>query len=61
MVFTLGMVISTIQLVRVGRLRWWAAAVLVLGAFFTVYFSPVFLVPAAAWVMLGLLLRPRTV
>jgi hypothetical protein len=59
LVFTIGLALLSIDLVRAKVINWLVAAVLVLGALTTVYFSPVLLMPGVAWIVLGLVLLRR--
>jgi hypothetical protein len=64
LVFTIGLIIFNIDLVRAGVMPVWAAPVLVAGGFATIFFTPTFLLPGLAWLLLGLVLwlrRNRTV
>jgi hypothetical protein len=59
----LGMVILSLDLVRAKVIPIWVAPVLIIGALATVYLSPVFWMPGAAWLVLGIVLllkRERT-
>ncbi len=59
LVFTVGLALLCIDLVMARVINWLVAAVLVLGALTTVYFSPVLLMPGIAWIVLGLVLLRR--
>lgn len=59
LVFTIGLALLCIDLVRAKVVNWLVAVVLVLGALTTVYFSPVLLMPGIAWIVLGLVLLRR--
>ena len=59
LVFTVGLALLSIDLVRAKVINWPVAVVLVLGALTTVYFSPVLLMPGIAWIVLGLTLMRR--
>jgi hypothetical protein len=60
LVFTVGLALLSIDLVRAKVINWFVAVVLVLGALTTVYFSPVLLMPGIAWIVLGLVLLRGT-
>jgi hypothetical protein len=59
LVFTVGLIVFSIDLVRAGVMPVWLAPVLVLGAFSTIYLTPTFLLPGLAWLLLGLVLWSR--
>lgn len=59
LVFTVGLALLSIDLVRAKVINLLVAAVLVVGALTTVYFSPVLLTPGVAWIVLGLVLLHR--
>jgi hypothetical protein len=56
LVFTLGVALLSVDLVRARVLPIRAAPVLVVGALLTVYLSPVFWIPGVAWLVLGAVL-----
>jgi uncharacterized membrane protein len=63
LVFTIGLIIFNIDLVRARVVPLWLAPALVLGGFSTIFLTPVFLLPGLAWLLLGLALwlrRDRT-
>jgi hypothetical protein len=61
LVFTVGLAILSVDLVRAKIIAIWLAPILIFGALATVYLSPVFWMPGAAWLVLGavLLLKRR--
>ena len=59
LVFTVGLIVFSIDLVRAGVMPVWLAPVLVLGGFATIYLTPTFLLPGLAWFLLGLVLWLR--
>lgn len=56
LLFALSLAVLCVDLTRAGVLPWWAAIVLVIGAFTTAYISPAFPFPAAGWLVLGIVL-----
>ena len=56
LIVALAVVAFGVELVRAKAIPTWLAVVLVLGGFFTVFLSPVFLIPGVAWFVLGLVL-----
>lgn len=54
MVFTLGLVVFGTDRVRARVIPIWVAVVLIVGGLTTVFLTPVFLMPGAAWFVLGL-------
>jgi hypothetical protein len=59
LVFTVGLIVFSIDLVRASVMPVWLAPVLVLGGFSTIFLGPVFLLPGLAWLLLGLVLWLR--
>ena len=59
LVFTIGLIVFNIDLVRARVMPMWAAPVLVAGGFATIFFTPTFLLPGLAWLLLGLVLWLR--
>lgn len=59
LVFTIGLIVFSIDLVRAGVMPVWVAPVLVLGGFSTIFFTPTFLLPGLAWLLLGVVLWLR--
>jgi hypothetical protein len=59
LVFTVGLTVLSIDLVRVGVMPVWLAPVLIVGAFATIFLTPTFLLPGLAWLLLGLVLWSR--
>ena len=59
LVFALGLALLSVDLARARVIPIWVVPVLVVGGLATVFLSPVFWIPGAAWIVLGLvLLRP---
>lgn len=56
LVFTLSLIALCVDLVGAKVISIWVAIALVVGGLTTVFLSPVFWIPAAAWLVLGLVL-----
>ncbi len=59
LVFTIGLIVFNIDLVRARVVPVWLAPVLVLGGFSTIFLTPAFLLPGLAWLLLGVVLWLR--
>ncbi len=59
LVFTIGLIVFSIDLVRARVIPVWLAPVLVLGGFATIFLTPTFLLPGLAWLLLGFVLWSR--
>ncbi len=59
LVFTVGLIVLNIDLVRAKVMPLWAAPVLVLGGLATFFLTPVNPLPGLAWLLLGLVLQSR--
>ncbi len=59
LVFTIGLIVFNIDLVRAKVMPVWAAPVLVLGGLTTFFLTPVNWLPGLAWLLLGSILWSR--
>lgn len=59
LIFTLGLIVFNVDLVRAKIIPIWVAPVLILGGLATVFLSPVFWVPGVAWLVLGMVIWPK--
>ncbi len=59
LVFTVGLIVLNIDLVRARVMPLWAAPVLVLGGLATFFLTPANWLPGVAWLLLGLVLWSR--
>lgn len=59
LIFTVGLIVFNIDLVRAKVVPWWAAPVLVLGGLTTFFLTPAIWLPGVAWLLLGLVLWSR--
>jgi hypothetical protein len=59
LVFSLGLIVLNIDLVRARVMPIWIAPVLVLGGLATMFLTPVNWLPGVAWLLLGLVLQSR--
>ncbi len=60
LVFTAGLIVLNVDLVRAKVVPWWATPLLVLGGLVTFFLTPVNWLPGIAWLLLGLLLWSDT-
>jgi len=59
LVFTVGLILFNIDLVRARVMPVWVAPILVLGGLATIFLTPTFLLPGLAWLLLGFVLWSR--
>ncbi len=59
LVFTIGLFVFGIDLVRAGVMLGWAVPVLFFGGITTFWLTPSSFVPGLAWLLLGSVLWPR--
>ncbi len=60
LLFTLCLIVFTVDLVRAQALPIWVALVLILGGLTPVYLSPALWLPAVAWLVLGIVVWPKS-
>ncbi len=59
LLFAVGVTLLSIDLVRAKVIGIWLAPILIIGALATVFLSPVFWMPGAAWLVLGAVLLAK--